>query len=75
MEKVTCDLCRVECIEWVDGKTIMGPWANMCLACHKRLGVGLGIGKGQRYQNGVQVEGGLRVGCIQEVRKGKSKTV
>ncbi len=58
MEKVTCDLCGVECDKWVDGKTIMGPWANMCLPCHKRMGFGLGIGKGQKYEKGIQVEGG-----------------
>lgn len=32
-----------------DAKTIQGPWANMCETCFKRFGVGLGIGRGQRY--------------------------
>lgn len=32
----------------VDGRTVYGPWANMCLECHDRIGVGLGTGKGQR---------------------------
>jgi hypothetical protein len=36
--------------EFVDGKTAMGPWANMCLTCHKRYGVGLGTGLGQKYR-------------------------
>lgn len=35
--------------EFVDGRTKMGPWANMCVRCHDRHGVGLGTGKGQRY--------------------------
>lgn len=35
--------------EFVDGRTQMGPWANMCMTCHRRHGVGLGTGKGQRY--------------------------
>ena len=46
-----CDICPGP-IEghFVDGKTIDGPWALMCLRCHKDIGVGLGIGKGQKYQ-------------------------
>lgn len=32
-----------------DGRTVQGPWANMCETCFKRFGVGLGIGRGQRY--------------------------
>jgi hypothetical protein len=31
----------------VDGKTISGPWANMCGPCYAERGVGLGAGKGQ----------------------------
>ena len=31
-----------------DGKTTMGPWANMCEAHFGLFGVGLGTGKGQR---------------------------
>lgn len=31
-----------------DGRTITGPWANMCESCYLSLGVGLGTGKGQR---------------------------
>jgi hypothetical protein len=43
---------------FVDGGTQFGPWANMCLACHKVHGVGLGTGKGQRYDaTGLKVEG------------------
>jgi hypothetical protein len=32
----------------VGGKTDKG-WALMCEDCHKKNGVGLGIGKGQKY--------------------------
>lgn len=35
--------------EFVDGKTTMGPWANMCPRCAKRYGAGLGTGLGQRF--------------------------
>lgn len=31
-----------------DGKTIRGPWANMCEECFGTHGVGLGTGRGQR---------------------------
>lgn len=31
-----------------DGKTKMGPWANMCAIAFKRHGVGLGTGRGQK---------------------------
>lgn len=34
---------------YVDGKTIHGPWALMCASCFKKHGIGLGIGKGQKY--------------------------
>jgi hypothetical protein len=33
----------------VDGATKGGPWASMCDDCHADMGVGLGVGKGQRY--------------------------
>ncbi len=31
-----------------DGKTTMGPWADMCQHHFERFGVGLGTGVGQR---------------------------
>lgn len=45
-----CDGCD-EMLEgtFIDGKTIFGHWAIMCENCHTTHGVGLGIGKGQRY--------------------------
>jgi hypothetical protein len=39
--------------EFVDGKTCMGPWANMCMACHRKYGAGLGTGLGQHYRRQV----------------------
>lgn len=47
-----CDICQTEITSvYVDGKTVYGPWANMCLYCHatKGVGLGLGLGKGQAY--------------------------
>lgn len=48
-----CDICMAELgtkilPATVDGKTTMGPWANMCEGHFALLGVGLGLGKGQR---------------------------
>ncbi len=46
-----CDLCGMPILQvFVDGKTRMGSWANMCLSCFKQDGVGLGTGLGQKYQ-------------------------
>jgi hypothetical protein len=40
-----CDLCETPITdEFVDGKTRMGPWANMDIRCHNQVGVGLGTG-------------------------------
>jgi hypothetical protein len=49
----TCDICHTEkLLEYVDGKTIMGPWANMCLPCwarYSRSHGAFGTGLGQLY--------------------------
>jgi hypothetical protein len=46
-----CDICtKPIAVGFVDGRTRMGPWACMCLMCHRSHGVGLGTGKGQQYQ-------------------------
>jgi hypothetical protein len=46
-----CDLCRsmrnVYTVASYDGRTVYGPWANMCDDCFICYGVGLGTGKGQ----------------------------
>jgi hypothetical protein len=45
-----CDICSREIKrEFVDGKTVMGPWALMCRRCVGSYGVGLGLGRGQKY--------------------------
>jgi hypothetical protein len=47
-----CDICRhgqgraTPAI--VDGKTTLGPWANMCEEHFDTFGLGLGLGIGQR---------------------------
>lgn len=41
-----CDICGG--VAAYDGKTTMGPWANMCEEDFKWHGVGLGTGRGQR---------------------------
>ena len=46
-----CDFCgRTTMKKFIDGATIAGPWAMMCIPCHRTLGMGLGLGKGQLYQ-------------------------
>ena len=53
-----CDLCghKPKGV-FIDGRTKMGAWAIMCSACHKEFGVGLGVGKGQRYELKVVKDG------------------
>lgn len=34
----------------IDGKTTQRPWAIMTPESHAKLGCGLGIGKGQKYE-------------------------
>lgn len=50
---VKCDICTktipVDALA-IDGKTVHGPWANMCEDCFTFYGVGLGLGKGQTYR-------------------------
>ncbi len=46
----SCDICEGPMSDrFVDGKTSSGPWALMCVLCHARHGVGLGAGKGHKY--------------------------
>ena len=40
-----CDMCTHTAL--IDGKTIHGIWANLCLRHFHSHGVGLGAGKGQ----------------------------
>jgi hypothetical protein len=61
---INCDICHKHAGDkYVDGGTRMGPWANMCMSCWGKHGVGkLGIGSGQMYDNktGEQLEGGSK---------------
>ena len=55
-----CNLCgKVNLSEFVDGATRIGPWANMCMPCFKRVGKGLGVGRGQRYARVAEASGSL----------------
>ena len=47
-----CDICGDDLHDesyFVDGRTKFGPWALLCPDCHKISGMGLGPGKGQKY--------------------------
>ena len=47
-----CQICKVPGtvdFVFIDGRTLQGPWGYMCMKCHREHGVGLGLGKGQRY--------------------------
>ena len=45
-----CDICGIILTTvFIDGRTIHGPWANMCSKCHKEYGCGTGTGYGQKY--------------------------
>jgi hypothetical protein len=51
--KETCDFCRKEgkkVAAVYDGKTIFGLWSFMCEKHFKKLGSGLGIGKGKKLK-------------------------
>ncbi len=54
--KIKCDLCGTDCAPdgaggvYIDGKTLYGPWAKMCVHCHKAHGGKLGTGIGQKYE-------------------------
>ena len=47
-----CDLCGDRLVtDFVDGKMLVGPWANMCMSCHALNGSGLGTGLGQHFRH------------------------
>ena len=57
-----CDLCKTYLHNvpyFVDGRTRNGQWALLCTQCHKDIGVGFGLGKGQKYRSTdrIKVEG------------------
>ena len=50
-KRPNCDFCAKDgrtVPAMIDGKTKMGPWANMCNKHYARYGIGLGLGKGQK---------------------------
>lgn len=47
-EMPPCDLCRDGTLAVYDGKTITGPWAFLCQKHFDQVGIGLGLGRGQR---------------------------
>jgi hypothetical protein len=45
-----CQLCHTKLVNsFVDGATIKGRWAYMCVRCHAVYGYGLGQGRGQLF--------------------------
>lgn len=49
---VRCDLCSRELKDgkfFYDFRMQTGPWALGCEPCFKMYGVGLGLGRGQKY--------------------------
>jgi hypothetical protein len=59
-EPKKCDLCNKDFKKFfIDGKTVMGQWGLLCQKCHFESGVGLGVGRGQKYdlKTKVKVEG------------------
>lgn len=45
-----CQFCGRQPETVIDGRTTQGVWAWMCEVCHKVHGIGIGAGKGQKYQ-------------------------
>jgi len=48
-EVLKCDYCCQEKAQY-DAKTKHGPWAYLCEECFQKIGVGLGLGKGQKLE-------------------------
>jgi hypothetical protein len=45
-----CDNCNKKIVAvFYDAKTIHGPWAFLCPNCFDSIGLGLGLGRGQKY--------------------------
>lgn len=66
-----CELChqniRHFMSRFIDGKTAPtskwgGRWANMCVVCHRKYGVGLGTSRGQLYQVSPDSSYGIKIG-------------
>lgn len=78
MGSSTCDFCHIDLhkVPWfVDGNTSWGSWAVMCNRCFPQHGVGLGEGRGQKYDGrtfemiaGDRARGTSRVAKIARLR-------
>jgi len=45
-----CNICDTKIEEvFIDGATWRGAWAIMCPNCYASHGIGLGLGKGQKF--------------------------
>jgi hypothetical protein len=45
-----CEVCKRKLEgQFVDGRTVWGPWAIQCTTCFNDAKFGYGIGKGQLY--------------------------
>jgi hypothetical protein len=51
-----CDIPGCSKDAYVDGKTKMGAWANMCRGHFDQYGVGLGTGRGQILKTSEEME-------------------
>jgi hypothetical protein len=55
LSETVCDFCGRDCRDvgktFIDGKTDRGPWGLMCSNCGIFHSVGLGTGRGQRYDS------------------------
>ena len=51
-EPKECQLCLSEITnEFVDGVVLPAKkWAVLCIPCHQLYGIGLGVGRGQKYK-------------------------
>ena len=52
---MNCNICKKHIrsgSHMYDAKVKGGGWAYMCTECFRKLGVGLGTGKGQKYRVG-----------------------
>lgn len=55
-----CDVTGVPITDtFIDGRTVMGPWACMHPDAHRNYGCGLGIGSGQRYVREQDADGNV----------------
>lgn len=51
-KQAKCDICKVRFSNqpwFVDGRLRTGSWALMCARCYEQYGIGIGTGRGQKY--------------------------